>query len=229
MAGIAEEFARLFSDVYVAGFFKRQLPEALLWTYADYNPLEMRSSSSTYRCPSWSWAKMNTAVAPHVKEFDLHESLPRVPLADLADTYIELHDPSNAFGRLNSADLVIRGRVVPFHWDLSPPTGDDSEIATLRRPFESSPALGPGININGIYFDYANPAYKRQGDAYFLAIEFLPRLKWVKGLVLHIVERSGQQVYERIGMATLTGLDELEASEMLERFEKVSKEEIVLI
>jgi hypothetical protein len=48
-------------------------------------------------------------------------------------------------------------------------------------------------------------------------------------LVLHIVERSGQQVYERIGMATLTGLDELEASEMLERFEKVSKEEIVLI
>jgi hypothetical protein len=185
MAGVAEEFARLFSDAYLAGLFLKQPPEALLWSGAHYIPQEARSSSSIYRCPTWSWAKLNTAVVLRVSVTEHHESLPRVCLAHLVNVYVELHDPKNEFGRLNSVELILSGRLIPFRWDLPSPIGVDQdthpfEMFRGRRSLVVTGAMGPGIYTRRIDFDYTDFAYEAQKDAYFVPIEMLTEVAAVK-------------------------------------------------
>ncbi|KAF2825143.1 HET-domain-containing protein, partial [Ophiobolus disseminans] len=62
MAGVAKTFARLFDDEYVAGMFKSHLPEGLLWGSTHPHTQATRPASQVYRCPSWSWAKLDSAV-----------------------------------------------------------------------------------------------------------------------------------------------------------------------
>ncbi|PSN75494.1 HET-domain-containing protein, partial [Corynespora cassiicola Philippines] len=65
-AGVAEHFASHIHDEYVAGFFRNQLPEALLWHINNFNDSISKNRinpSPGYRSPSWSWAKMDCAVS----------------------------------------------------------------------------------------------------------------------------------------------------------------------
>ena len=66
-AGIAEEIQAVAQDDYVAVLWRRDLPEALLWTvdvhYEEHRYLtEPPARSQSYLAPSWSWLAINRAV-----------------------------------------------------------------------------------------------------------------------------------------------------------------------
>ncbi|KAF2680845.1 HET-domain-containing protein, partial [Lentithecium fluviatile CBS 122367] len=62
-AGVAEHFDYYLQDQYVAGIFRRYLPQALLWKSSSSSLIPPLARSS-YRCPSWSWAKLDCKVEP---------------------------------------------------------------------------------------------------------------------------------------------------------------------
>lgn len=66
-AGIAEEIQAVTRDDYVAGLWRRDLPEALLWRVDTSSgkqryPNELPARSQSYLAPSWSWLSIKRAI-----------------------------------------------------------------------------------------------------------------------------------------------------------------------
>jgi hypothetical protein len=57
LAGIARQLEKTWGDTYVAGLWREQLLEQLLWT-SNYKP----HSIGAYRAPSWSWAAVDGRI-----------------------------------------------------------------------------------------------------------------------------------------------------------------------
>lgn len=235
MVAVADQFARLFDDVYVAGLFRKQLPKALLWEGAHTHPQDDRPTSEVYRCPSWSWAKLDTAALLRDVAFDylgvnLHKGL-----VDVLDVDIELHDPRNAFGRLKCARLVLHGWVTPFRWRIPRAVEATQESHPLEafgndEPFVFTDVLGRDVYTQGIKFDFTTHAYEAQDNAFFIPIEFNLARDQVEGIILRKIETDGQLKYERVGFTALSlGLGNSGASEVVKRFEKLKKDDIILI
>jgi hypothetical protein len=108
-----------FNDEYFAGMLRSQLPAALLWSNENYDwdrEVIQPRSDSEYRCPSWSWAKIDSTVGQL-----------RTPLLypftdfDFSNPYITIHnlettpeDPDHPYGRLKSASIELEGRLLPW-------------------------------------------------------------------------------------------------------------------
>lgn len=65
LAGIAKIFARFLKTQYVAGMWRKDLSQALLWELNYYkHDLERPSRrASKYRAPSWSWASVDGTIS----------------------------------------------------------------------------------------------------------------------------------------------------------------------
>ncbi|KAF2655028.1 hypothetical protein K491DRAFT_443706 [Lophiostoma macrostomum CBS 122681] len=119
-AGIAQHICHEFDDRYVAGLLRSQLPTALLWQPPNRRQIRqayMGASSEEYRCPSWSWAKvdinrLDDGWSCGLYTFNpLKVSKPQVNILSMEVTPV---DPSNLFGSLKSAHLVLEGRLLPW-------------------------------------------------------------------------------------------------------------------
>ena len=62
-AGIVEEFQATTRDDYVAGMWRRDLEEGLLWRVDERRyPKDSPARSQSYLAPSWSWLSLDRAV-----------------------------------------------------------------------------------------------------------------------------------------------------------------------
>lgn len=66
LSGVAKDFARLVGDEYVAGLWRHNLINSLLWRVdAPFGvPVRPSTRPSRYRAPTWSWAVSNTFLPP---------------------------------------------------------------------------------------------------------------------------------------------------------------------
>ncbi|KAF2111851.1 heterokaryon incompatibility protein-domain-containing protein [Lophiotrema nucula] len=126
-AGIAQHISREFNDDYFAGMFRSQLPMALHWRALDWhwkqdaNQLDeyllvpQSPPDNVYRCPSWTWAKMDTdrARGAHCLHIVDPDSLSKhyVTIHDVKATPV---DSKNLFGNLKSAYIILEGRLLPW-------------------------------------------------------------------------------------------------------------------
>lgn len=120
-AGIAQHICQEFDDEYAAGIFKKLLPRALLWynpeVISPTNPStdHQRPNHSTantyYRAPSWSWAKMDSPVAfvglHTIQVFTSNFLI-------VQETKARPMESTSPFGRLESAHMIVRGRLLPY-------------------------------------------------------------------------------------------------------------------
>lgn len=110
ISGMAKLVAERWDDEYVAGIFKKTLPWALLWNVenaAENDAVGEETSSDVYRSPSWSWASTNRPVISAL--MGAGTSNPVRTLASVTNVDVTLIDPSNPFGRLESASITING------------------------------------------------------------------------------------------------------------------------
>lgn len=110
LAGIAGRVAKLLGH-YIAGFFSRDIPQALLWNYDRmYTPKETTTRyRGTYRAPSCSWASMigETCVS------DRSGGRTNVKaLAKLVDFHLDLVDENAPYGQLRAAEITLEAGVV---------------------------------------------------------------------------------------------------------------------
>lgn len=104
---------------YIAGIWTEDLHKGLLW-YCD-TPRRHQHLPTSYRAPSWSWAKTNHKV----KSFYGRYAYKTLPLHE--SWRISLVDDTNPFGEIQSAQLNVtvwtkRLQFVPFDYP-SPPQG----------------------------------------------------------------------------------------------------------
>ena len=216
--GVAEHFASQLEDDYVAGFYRHQLPECLMWRTKSLVLCPPVESTATYRCPSWTWAKMDTAVYTYTG--NLRRGDQKVPaLGTVRDITISLIDPHNPYGRLRSAELMLHGRLVPFDW-----TPDQLlNLTTAYVPQYFTFNLGGPVNVNDaavnwISFDSSDVAFnmpnKRQ--TFFVPIVDGSE-RHISGILVRSAQKAGHDdQYERVGVAELV-MDDIHRRMRLEK------------
>ncbi|KAJ0159918.1 hypothetical protein CTA2_8894 [Colletotrichum tanaceti] len=142
LSGLAQAFATITGDAYLAGLWRGALHHQLVWEIPRPVPGDLASlvdglqHADPYIAPSWSWAsrtsyhehlpdwsftassevdKMASAAHEKGKAYFLGASLPSHvrPEFDLTDYRVDLQG-NNPFGPLNGALLRFRGRTCPF-------------------------------------------------------------------------------------------------------------------
>ncbi|CAI4214355.1 unnamed protein product [Parascedosporium putredinis] len=101
LSGLAQSFAQALDDEYVAGLWRRDLLNGMMWYIAsDYN------DPGVWRAPSWSWAALDGFVgaSPHMR--------PSIPRARVEHVHIK-HKGKDTKGMLTEAWMVIRGHLRP--------------------------------------------------------------------------------------------------------------------
>ncbi|KAE8443560.1 hypothetical protein EG329_001722 [Mollisiaceae sp. DMI_Dod_QoI] len=110
IGGVAQSVAALRRDEYIAGFFRRTLPHALLWNVdQDANSDTILDESGIYRAPSWSWASTDMPIQTHLTVIKCESNATYRTLATVKDITIKLTDVSNLYGRLDSGEICIHG------------------------------------------------------------------------------------------------------------------------
>jgi hypothetical protein len=180
--------------------FRSQLPIALLWCavgwyskqdanqLCEYMPVSQSHSDNEYRCPSWSWAKMDPDCARLVQRaYSIYSFNPD----SLSKHYVTIHDvkampvdSKNPFGNLKSAYIILEGRLLPWVTEHEMP----DRIASLFDG-EKEACIDPGelfiIPFFAEHREHANNSY----ILYFL--------------IVHRLGTENQESYKRVGRASL--------------------------
>ncbi|KAI1326147.1 heterokaryon incompatibility protein [Xylariaceae sp. FL0255] len=89
LSAIASRMKLILDDEYVAGMWRRYLERELLWVKSFNRPLltHAKSSSYTYRAPSWSWAAVDGEIIPGYLDLNLEDSEILINVEDIRLQY----------------------------------------------------------------------------------------------------------------------------------------------
>lgn len=125
-SGIAQYFASLLSDEYVAGLWREKLHRGLFWVCegeADktWDALlgELGDESKAYLAPSWSWASRGSYEGFRIRWYSMYEETYHKVRKEYKsiETNIETDGP-DPFGQLKAASLKFTTRVIPLPGEL---------------------------------------------------------------------------------------------------------------
>jgi hypothetical protein len=118
ISGLAQEFARLLDDEYVAGLWRKNIVDDLLWFTIESSG-QPRSRPGAYRAPTWSWASVDAPVL-FVDELDLED------YADILQIDVEPVDQDVTM-EIKRAVISLRGYLI----QIPLPQSDDESGLTL--------------------------------------------------------------------------------------------------
>jgi hypothetical protein len=126
-AGIVQEFhSRLPQDTYLAGLWKGDLINGLLWKAAAFNgrPVTPNGSSvpfadpyvtatipAQYRAPTWSWLAKDCGIMWQTKQRYSAQCM-----VDIIDTHVEFVKEDDSAGDMRSGYLKLRGHTRAAQW-----------------------------------------------------------------------------------------------------------------
>jgi hypothetical protein len=122
-----QRYHDVYQNEYLAGIFWRQLSHALLRRSTGIE-IPTRSSGTLYRCPSWSWAKLDSSA-------EIPDMLPKRNefLVNVIDAGVTLTDPASPYGRIKDARLKLRGRLKKFAWNQCLDMDDAERFRSFRH------------------------------------------------------------------------------------------------
>ena len=194
ISGVVKRLQPLFKTDYLAGLWRDDLPEQLLWHVDSYYDETKRflagEERPKYRAPSWSWASVEAPIVP----------LELFPEADNMATIIEAHvTPLTEDATGQVVDGYVRLRDPLFPVDVG--TSERSASVNLVWAWgelESRNATIPDV--------WPQPAVERLQFVPLLMTSDPPRSERLRvdicGLLLKPVDGK-QGVYRRWGMITL--------------------------
>jgi hypothetical protein len=120
-SGIARALgeSRSIVDQYVAGMWRYQLPQSLLWF--RYNSMESCRSLKGYKAPSWSWmsvdgpASLRNILVQSGREAIVSQSVENHCCCSFEQFCLSLVDKSNITGRLQGGFILVRGHLLGLH------------------------------------------------------------------------------------------------------------------
>jgi hypothetical protein len=125
-SGMAKDFrSRRPNDTYIAGMWKEDLVDSLVWSVRalDGRPLQSNGSRvefadpyitasqpTQYRAPSWSWLSKDCSIFWSKIR---HSSR---PLLEVLDASIDLVDENDAMGNMRGGSITVRGFLRAASW-----------------------------------------------------------------------------------------------------------------
>ena len=137
LSGLAKKLSKLLQDEYIAGLWRKDLVDGLLWAVEYPNPVYvdipkgLRAQAfpslesltlfqpvrdeSEYVAPSWSWASVDMPVYydDYPKELEIDLTAHEPPYLEIQDVRITPADAS-PFGGVTSGKLVVQGQIFPL-------------------------------------------------------------------------------------------------------------------
>ncbi|OAP59335.1 hypothetical protein AYL99_06633 [Fonsecaea erecta] len=162
IAGLAIEYQKVTGDVYLAGMWKRDLLDGLLWSVwargcptvgntvaqkGDHGPYGERYTD--FKAPSWSWASVSGYIR-YIEQYEHDDRVGQKFMADLLHAECTPLDPRMT-SYTYSGHLLIRGQLLeatiqamnPFSvdWDTQKNTGSMLQMLHYTREMEKLAAL----------------------------------------------------------------------------------------
>jgi hypothetical protein len=137
ISSIASFFARKMNDKYLAGLWSKTFRELLCWKLlSSARPL---TRAPCWRAPSWSFYSVDGPLAFESNiNFEYNKESPAPLAATVISCDVTPASPQAPFGRISSATLVIRGRLVRVEPSESPPLYYNWAV----HPFGSNQDIG---------------------------------------------------------------------------------------
>lgn len=184
LSGVAKEIGMIIDDEYLAGLWKRFLPNQLLWFVS--HPLsadggQPSSRPSTYRAPSWSWASIDGCVVPgNVNGNDEWDLVPTFLHASV-DLLGE-----DTTGQVTGGRIIAQGLLVSSSW----------QCVWIGRIYELFPN-GKKADSNTFWpDDIANPP-PDEVFCFPLLSQYWDTTRFLDGLVLACAENENE--FRRVG------------------------------
>lgn len=114
ISGLAREMAQSTHDEYLAGIWKGDLSQGLLWIWRDGG--EALRQPERYRGPSWSWVSLDGQIT-WPNRWDSSKWVPLGPQSEIALRFVEadIRTPNdNPYGRASKATLKVDAAIVPI-------------------------------------------------------------------------------------------------------------------
>ncbi len=199
ISGIVKRLQPLFNTDYLAGLWRDNLLEQMLW-YVDSYDGERRflaeEKRPEYRAPSWSWASINAPIVPPLLYSEKHHMA----------TIIEAHVTpvtDDITGQIKGGYIHLRAPLFPVQVDISInkylSLSWDWEQMETRYMIDDriKPDVWPQSAVEGLQFvPLLMTSYSPRGKEFTLCIY---------GLMLQPVEEK-QGVYQRWGYVRKYGL-----------------------
>ncbi len=190
-AGIVEEFQAFAQSEYLAGFWRHNLEQQLLWC-KDHLTRTVRPQS--YIAPSWSWLSIDGGVFPN-------HSLEGKPLLEILDVSVS-YSSDNILGPIKHGYISARGILGPAVWERRDQSPWDWTLRSIRGCRPSSvprpvtvfmDEMEDRISGNAVYLPVIDNLHMLDGGPSF-----------IKGLLL-VPTGEAQNEYRRIGMFSTSG------------------------
>ncbi|KAI1145399.1 hypothetical protein F4825DRAFT_443965 [Nemania diffusa] len=174
ISGLVEAINIRWQWKYVAGLWRESLAYGLCWKREGPG-----KKSSTYRCPSWSWAPQDSAVRYNsVLEMELEASIINVEV-DV--------DRRNQYGAVTSGSLTLHASLMRGIVPAQKSYRGEDEVSFRINDEVLTPAL-PAVWMDDDFF-FCNEVY-----CVWLATDWMHRY----GLILARTEQ--ERTYRRIGI-----------------------------
>lgn len=108
LAGIVEEFHRVYNTEYLAGVWRKTLLPDLLWTRSS--AYEIKPRPTNYRAPSWSWASIDGLVEYRYVEEKKAKANCTIE-SEILNCQISLAREDMPFGAVSAATLTLNSHV----------------------------------------------------------------------------------------------------------------------
>ncbi|KAK8053568.1 hypothetical protein PG996_012869 [Apiospora saccharicola] len=188
LSGLASRIQKNVQSDYLAGLWRKHLPDQLLWLVESRVPAERLA---LYTAPSWSWASVHNVI---IKECWVADAEDREMLLEIQEAKTQLVHEANPFGQVKAGYIRARGYLARagVHLQQQKPHSHISDLVI------------EDCNVGKTWAD----SYKREEDAvahhglYYLPIDNKKRLLRIEGLVLR--EKSiGSGEFVRFGKFTI--------------------------
>lgn len=217
-AAIARRFGEEWDHDYCAGVFRPWFPQALLW---DTMLFANATRATAYRAPSWSWASIDGCI-----NLSVISDGDATDFATVKDVQVQLVDPHNPYGQVESASLVLTGPMIDWkslvrHSAMDEESDEENDkrpsrygndyMREIDEAFSLTTFSGEHVELRPDHFPRMTPVdrnliktcFGSTDDICFVAVTEMvnpPRLNNWSGCYGLILRRLEDGMYVRLGV-----------------------------
>jgi hypothetical protein len=200
ISGLANVFAKWLDDEYVAGLWRSQLIEGLLWRG------DPGKQAQQYRSPSWSWASTDGSIGLYIPQ-SYWKSY--TALAKVLDVYVDLKG-ANPYGEVLDASIKIQAPIERLYLTTKGPDPHEEFLPFGTNPKVNTAHGKPKGTYCHLDFHYSaedNPQEAIKGtrslegvDIFALIlVKVTPKYDGAPYEALIISKVKGAENYQRLG------------------------------
>lgn len=184
LAGIVEEFHRVYNSEYIAGLWRKTLLLDLLWKRSTACVIKPRPTN--YRAPSWSWASIDGLVEYRYLNEKKAKGCNTVE-CELLNCQVTLASEDIPFGGVLGATLTLNSQVMEAKLE----TEGQSGFVSMQLDLEAEPVKTGWANMDAV---------EERANVWITPLRWDKEGEFVEGLIL--AAAFGEHYFRRVGLFT---------------------------